>query len=1051
VLRFGKYFFRSMPVVVALAICVHAAAADPVMTFIINADSLSRAGTGELEKYIADNPALVGAAVAQLLDVGFEVGEAGDTAAENENVDFAARVAEIYLASGGTGVSRQLVDTYRAWGKTARLTRAEAKALQNQADEARNSEPDLAIDLYTQAIEKYEQINDLHSIAVVWGGLGVAYWHKGDFETVEQHYAVALEARIAVEDRILEGRTLNGLGSANLRQGDNTTAAEYYARAIEVRRATGDLAGLGTSITYLGHCYTNMGRLVDARDRYEEALPILEALDNPGKMVDVLNGIAICYSNMGRRQRAAETYLRAAEYAQAAGDKEKEIQCRLNLVDDYRVAGRFSDAFDELAIIEGLLAGHTDTLSERVFYRTRGMTWAMVGAEDNARDDLLKSIQLAEALEDPRGQMEGLINLAWLYDNLGAIDRGLKAGERAKVLAEQHADARKYRDAMATIGNLYARRGEYQKALEYWGEALAQDEYDGFEALVLSDRISIAGYKAAMGDFQGALGDFHAIAPAVEASGNESEVTLYHLGMAHACEKTDVEQARTHYEAALSQVEASRSGLAADESRSGFLSGERRYYFEEVARYYASLDNGENGRWSNEAFVTIERAKARGLLDLIAVSEAARTTDAEEKVLDELYRLDSDSPGYKNDKARLEAEIEQLREKRLKNAIGNLDTVGSLADLETVRSVLDKNTVLLQYALGDTTSLLWVVDREGHELFRLPNRAGLEPDITRFKDAIRQPGLADEALRAAARSLYVLLLEPAADRLDGAKNLVIIPDGFLHEIPFEALLTEDPEDPENWSKLPYLTCSVSTVYAPSATIYLKLRGSNKVKYDRDLLAYGDPDFSLFGGTTGGGGGGGGFEPLPYARTEIEAVSSQVKEKNRLVRTGAEASERDFKRDAASGSARVYHFATHGLVNPAEPGLSSVVLCPDADGEDDGYLRTTEILAMQMRTGVAVVSACETALGRVTRGEGVVGLSRAFIASGATGVVASLWAVSDESTSYLMKYFYNNMLGKKRPAGRSLREARLKLIEDDRYSHPFYWSPFVVIGADKTPW
>jgi CHAT domain-containing protein len=228
-----------------------------------------------------------------------------------------------------------------------------------------------------------------------------------------------------------------------------------------------------------------------------------------------------------------------------------------------------------------------------------------------------------------------------------------------------------------------------------------------------------------------------------------------------------------------------------------------------------------------------------------------------------------------------------------------------------------------------------------------------------------------------------------------------------------------------------------------------LREAGGRRYDRDLVAYGDPDFSLFGEEAGGVGAG--FDPLPHAREEIEVLSALFDADDRLVRTGAAASESDFKKTAAGGSARVVHFATHGLVDPAEPGRSSVVLCPDPEGRDDGYLRTTEILAMRNRSGITVVSACETALGRVTRGEGVVGLSRAFIASGARGVVASLWAVSDRSTAQLMKDFYQNMLNRNRPAGRALRAARLEMIGSGEFSHPFHWSPFVVIGAGEAPW
>jgi CHAT domain-containing protein len=128
-----------------------------------------------------------------------------------------------------------------------------------------------------------------------------------------------------------------------------------------------------------------------------------------------------------------------------------------------------------------------------------------------------------------------------------------------------------------------------------------------------------------------------------------------------------------------------------------------------------------------------------------------------------------------------------------------------------------------------------------------------------------------------------------------------------------------------------------------------------------------------------------------------------------------------------------------------------VLCPDADRIQDGYFRTLEVMSQPMEVGLVVLSACETARGRIGRGEGVVGLSRAFLASGAGGLVASLWAVSDESTARLMEEFYRRVLDDRKPAGRALNEARLEIMEDARYSHPYHWAAFVAIGLEDTPW
>jgi len=1029
-----------------LLLCATAAPADPVIAFIVIADSLANAGgDGELRPFVVEKEALVGAAVWQLLDIAFQVGEGGDKAGESENVAFAERIAVIHEAQTGSAAPLELVEVYRGWTEADRSIRAKARALQDEADALRASEPERAVEMYDKAISLYGEINDQHSVAVVLGGFGVAYWYLGDMDAVREHYERALAARRAVEDRILEGKTLNGLGSVHLRAGEFAEAGSYYEKAIEVRRRTGDIAGLGTSLTYLGHVYYQTNRLVDARDQYEEAVPLLEAQGNAGKMVDLLNGIANCYSDMGRYERAGETYRRAIAASRVAGDVSKEIQCRMNLALDYRRAGRYADAFAELDTTATILDQHHDPYMEAVFYKNRGITYMDAGQLDQAREDILECVRLAGELDNPEFHAESLVNVGYLYKLFGAYDRGLEVAGQAKTVAEENGLPRQYREAMALTGELQRFAGDYDAALEAWGEVLAQDEYDGMVSYILTDRITIAGIHAARGEAKTARRELYDIAPDIRDSGSELLEMGRIFALGHTFEDENPDSAAHYYEAGLAMIEASRASLGADESRSRFLSGERRFYFEEVARYYASVGGDD---WADRAFITVERAKARGLLDLIVIKEAARTSDAEEELLDEIYRLDSGAQDYETRHSGLEAEYARVREERLETSMGALIGAVEAAGIDEVRETLPKKTVMLQYALGDTTSLLWVIDRKGFDLVTLPNRAALRPAVDRMRDAVGQPGAGDAALRGAARELYDMLIEPAADRLEKAEHLVIVPDGFLHELPFDALMdSEEGAGDGDWTTQPFLARKFSTVYAPSAAIYLELRGAKKAKYEYDLVAYGDPDYTLLSV----GEGGTELAALPYARNEVAAISAGVKDKKKTVRLGADANEAALKEQMASGSTRVLHLATHGLVNPVEPSASSVVLCPDPAGIEDGYLETLEILSLPPGAGMVVVSACESALGRVSRGEGVVGLSRAFIASGAGSVVASLWAVSDESTSELMQVFYAKMLGKKRPAGRAMREARLALIESGKFSHPFYWSPFIVIGSDKSPW
>ncbi len=292
-------------------------AQDPVMDFIMAADSIYRdSGEDALAWYIDENPVIVGAAVHQLIDIAIIVGDQGSAADEKDNMEFALIVARLYRDAGGDSAPFDLVGVYSGWNADQRKARANAKALEEQAAEARTAkEYDKAVSLFAQALEIYKEIGDSYSEAIVYGSYGVLYWYAGDFDSVFIYYRQALAARRAIDNGILTGRTLNGIGTANFITGRYDSAEVYYSDAIELRRRTGDLGGLGTSLTYLGNTYSRMGRLSAARDSYEAAAVLVGSLGNATQQMDLLNSVANLYSDMGRLGKANESYREALDIA----------------------------------------------------------------------------------------------------------------------------------------------------------------------------------------------------------------------------------------------------------------------------------------------------------------------------------------------------------------------------------------------------------------------------------------------------------------------------------------------------------------------------------------------------------------------------------------------------------------------------------------------------------------------------------------------------------------------------------------------------------------
>jgi tetratricopeptide (TPR) repeat protein len=492
-----------------------APSADPVTNFITVADSVARTqGDEGLAAFVADNAALVGASVAKLVDVAYQVAQGGDAAAAAENVAFAKKVAAAHEARGGSKVARGIVDTYEKWTPAQRKSRARAMALEEEAAAARKAgDISKAVSLLDQARAIYQKIGDAHSVAVNWGTRAVANSSTGDWSLVLADYEKALPARRAVEDRILEGRTLNGFGSAYQQLGDYPRSIDYYRQAIALREKTGDLGGLGTSYAFLGHVYSRTGRYAPARDCYEKALPILESVGGPQQMVEILSGIALVNADMGRTRDADDAYRRAIEIAAAGGLPVPEGTMRRSFAEHLRQQARYGEALAQLDAAVKIFAAHPDPVEEALVFSTRGYTYANMGEMDDARANLLEFAERTKSLDSPSHAALAQRNIAELYGELGAYDRALKAIDEAIALAEKAGDARGYRDAQVARAEFLSRSGRYPDALAAWQEALAQDAHDQAEIWIVEDEIGIASIDAMMGKTREARERLRAVTP----------------------------------------------------------------------------------------------------------------------------------------------------------------------------------------------------------------------------------------------------------------------------------------------------------------------------------------------------------------------------------------------------------------------------------------------------------------------------------------------------------------------------------------------------------
>jgi CHAT domain-containing protein len=479
------------------------------------------------------------------------------------------------------------------------------------------------------------------------------------------------------------------------------------------------------------------------------------------------------------------------------------------------------------------------------------------------------------------------------------------------------------------------------------------------------------------------------------------------------------------------------------------------------------------GGWDVRAFEASERARGRSLRDELAESRAGIRQGADPALLQEEDALGdrlrsalarqvrgAGSPAAAEELERTIGTLQasradvaaRIRQASPRYASLSLPEPPSLPAIRD--ALLDDDTLLLYYALGERRSFLWAVTRTSLDRYDLPPRREIEPVSRRVLARLAQAGAGGPGRDLAW--LGRVLLGPAAARLDVSRVLVVA-DGVLHYVPFAALPSPRAAEP--------LLRRSQVVHLPSAAAGVFLERMPAPTGPTTVAVFADPVFrtsdervrsagspepaparmaSLPRELTGGRAG---LARLPFTRQEARAIQKLAGAESRVA-LDFEAS-RTAALDERMASYRIVHFATHGLLNATRPELSGIVLSlVDREGRpQNGFLTSLDTFNLRLDADLVVLSGCRTALGKDVRSEGVVGLTRGFLYAGARGVLASLWPVDDAPTAELMRAFYAGLLGPRRLAPpAALREAQLHVRRDPRWRAPYYWAAFQLQGV-----
>jgi CHAT domain-containing protein len=472
----------------------------------------------------------------------------------------------------------------------------------------------------------------------------------------------------------------------------------------------------------------------------------------------------------------------------------------------------------------------------------------------------------------------------------------------------------------------------------------------------------------------------------------------------------DVPLATELLKKAIDAIERERSSIDSESGRIGFVGDKQAVYRALIAVLVRQGD-------AATALDYVERSKARALVDMLAGKrDFSVAAGSAERVHELLAAADSAETAARGFESTTEATMAKrslvvAKRQELAQAAPELATLVSVGAIDTsaLRALLPEDETLVEYFYGGDELYAFVATRNEVSATRLDG-GGLAEDVIALRKAIQQPGM---GWQEPARKLYRRLVAPIRERL-GTANLLVVPHGVLHYLPFNALNDGDR----------FLVQSYAIRFLPAATV-LKFLQAAAPETPGTLLALGNPDL------------GNKDYDLPFAQAEAEAVAKTMQRSRALVR--GDASRAAFRK--YSSDFQYIHIASHGDFEPEQPLASSVLLAPE--GTDDGRLTVSDLYSMRIGADLVTLSGCETGLGRIANGDDVVGLTRGFLYAGTRTIVASLWQVEDRATGDLMIAFYRSLA-----KGLSKRDAlRAAQIEElGKQPHPFYWAPFQLTGG-----
>ena len=935
-----------------------------------------------------------------------------------------------------------------------------------------------------KALALSEELRDKRLMAQSLQSLGGFYQLHNNSDQSLAFYERELKLREELGDKLQLSGALIRIGQSYRRQGgDYSKALEYLLKGLKLEEETGNKRVLGSSLGTIANIYREQSYYSQALEFYGRSLKLSEEINDKSGIFSALNSIAQTYQTQGNQSKALEYYQRLLKMLEAF---QQELQTGKQETTLPSLGSALNSSF--YRDINLLPIQNASTLNNI------GINYMEANNYDLATENLQKSLQIVQMISPPivtntsnifeRGssiahssrviftlRLLGLLNLRF-----GKYQLAIDYYQKTLPFCEQNVFndpgiAQQCLAALSNISYMYGLQRNYAKGLEYAERASNLsgkfgNSYNSFEP-------------------QWLLGDAYRVNNQLEKARQalEKAISIFESSRAKIVE----EEHRLNF---IERTEKRPFELYID-----------------VLMQLHKLRPFEG--FDALALQASERFRARLLVELLNESKAQIRQRVEQKLLAQERSLQQRLNARAEQQTRLlsvkhSAEQAAALQKEIESLTAEFNQTKAQIRIhspryaaltqpqplnvsEIQRDLLNADTVLLEYALGVERSYLWVVSSNSISSYELPKRTEIETDVRRIVGLLNngERWASDEKIKAeyfeAANPLSQKLLPSSLLSQLKGKRLVIVSDGALQYLPFGALplplLSKAGNKTAETDSVP-LAVENEIVSLPSASVLAVLRRetANRKQAAKSIAIFADPVFSenderlstvkanqskanqsitndlnrllLERAFNWDGKSNEAFSipRLPFTRREAEGIFATVSQANSLKALDFEAS-RDGLLKSDLSNYRIIHFATHGLLNSENPELSGIVLSlVNEQGQPtDGFLRLNEIYNLNLSADLVVLSACQTALGKEIKGEGLLGLTRGFMYAGSPRVVASLWKVDDVATAELMKLFYKKMLQEKMRPAAALRAAKVEMWKQKRWNAPFYWAAFEIQG------